>query len=146
VNVAWIGNLGTGTSSYTKYSRDHSILADGKPTIPGSSDPAFRGDPERWNPEELLVAALSACHKLAYLHLCVKAGIVVVGYADRATGVMVETPDGGHFTAVTLHPQVTIDSGDAKKAMDLHEDAHHSCFIAASVNFPVDCKATILKA
>src|SRR5687767_11345840 len=99
VTVEWTGNLGSGTSAYRAYARDHEIRASGKPAIPGSSDPAFRGDPARWNPEELLVGALAACHKLWYLHLCAEAGIVVTSYVDRAEGVMVEEADGsGRFT------------------------------------------------
>ena len=64
VQVRWTGNLGAGTASFRSYDRSHDISADGKPTIAGSSDPAFRGDAARWNPEELMVASLAACHKL----------------------------------------------------------------------------------
>ncbi|HTQ53768.1 MAG TPA: OsmC family protein [Bryobacteraceae bacterium] len=140
VTVTWTGNTGTGTSSYRGYQRSHEITAGTrKPPIPGSSDPAFRGDPERWNPEELLVAALSACHKLWYLHLCAVSGIVVMGYEDRAEGVMLEAPDGsGRFERVTLRPQVTVAPGsDVAKARELHHAAQEKCYIANSVNFPV---------
>lgn len=140
VTVKWTGNTGAGTSSYRSYERRHEIAAgDGKPAIPGSSDPAFRGDPARWNPEELLVAALSACHKLWYLHLCAVSGIVVVDYVDHAEGILRETDDGsGHFERVILRPQVTVAPGsDLAKARELHEHAHEKCFIANSVNFPV---------
>ena len=140
VTVQWTGNTGTGTSSYRSYGRQHEITGEsGKPLIPGSSDPAFRGDPARWNPEELLVAALSACHQLAYLHLCAVAGIVVVDYVDHAEGVMKDAEDGsGSFQQVTLRPEVTITPGsDTAKAHELHEIAHAKCFIARSVNFPV---------
>src|SRR6204780_1558304 len=103
VRVEWTGNQGSGTSSYRAYSRSHQIDAPGKPSIDCSSDPSFRGDPARWNPEELQVAALSACHKLWYLHLCSAAGIVVTAYVDHAEGEMVETADGsGNFTSVIL--------------------------------------------
>jgi organic hydroperoxide reductase OsmC/OhrA len=140
VNVKWTGNTGSGTSSYRGYERQHEIFAGPeKPPIPGSSDPSFRGDPARWNPEELQVAALSACHKLWYLHLCSAAGIVVTAYVDHAEGEMVETADGsGNFTSVILRPQVTIASAsDIAKARALHDEAHAKCFIARSVNFPV---------
>jgi organic hydroperoxide reductase OsmC/OhrA len=140
VIVKWTGNTGTGTSSYRSYGRQHEIFGEtGKPPIPGSSDPAFRGDPARWNPEELLVAALSACHKLWYLHLCAEAGIVVVAYVDHAQGLMEETQDGsGSFQRVILRPQITVAPGsDTEKARELHEAAHAKCFIARSVNFPV---------
>lgn len=139
VNVSWTGNLGTGTASYRGYSRDHVIQAYGKAQIPGSSDPAFRGDPTRWNPEELLVASLSACHKLWYLGLCAEAGIVVLAYEDDAEGEMVEEHSGaGQFSSVTLRPRVTLAAGsDLGKARELHHLAHQKCFIARSVNFPV---------
>ena len=141
VAVTWTGNRGTGTSGYRDYGRDHEIAAAGKPMIPGSSDPAFRGDPERWNPEEMLVASVSTCHQLWYLHLAATAGITVVAYEDRPVGTMAEDANGsGRFTTVTLHPTVTILPGDdAAKAKALHHDAHEMCFVANSVNFPVDC-------
>ena len=139
VTVTWTGNTGTGTSTYRSYERAHEISAEGKPAIGASSDPVFRGDRTRWNPEELLVAALSSCHQLSYLHLCADVGIVVVEYVDHAEGWMVETPDGsGQFTRVVLRPKVTISAGDAAKAKELHHEAHAKCFIARSVNFPVE--------
>jgi organic hydroperoxide reductase OsmC/OhrA len=140
VQVRWTGNDREGTKTYRSYRRDHSILCEGKPEILGSSDPAFRGDRSRYNPEELLVASLSACHMLWYLHLCSANHIVVVEYRDAALGVMEENPDGsGQFARVTLQPAVTIMAGnDAAKARSLHEEAHRLCFIARSVNFPVE--------
>src|ERR1700722_10778318 len=141
VTVEWTGNIGSGTSAYKAYERRHEISAGSKkPAIPGSSDPNFRGDAARWNPEELLVASLSACHKLWYLHLCSDAGIVVEAYVDHAEGVMEETADGsGRFVRVVLHPQVTLARGaDIEKARGLHHAAHAKCFIANSVNFPVE--------
>ena len=140
VAITWTGNTGSGTSDYRSYSRSHEIAAgDRKPVIPGSSDPAFRGDPARWNPEELLVASISACHKLWYLHLCAVSGIVVTGYVDRAEGVLEETADGsGRFLKVVLRPEITVLPGtDLEKARELHALAHKNCFIANSVNFPV---------
>jgi organic hydroperoxide reductase OsmC/OhrA len=139
--VEWTGNTGAGTSGYRSYERRHEISAGSqKPTIPGSSDPAFRGDPARWNPEELLVASLSACHQLWYLHLCAEAGIVVIAYLDHAEGVMEETADGsGCFKRVILRPHVTVAGGsDIVKARELHRAAHAKCFIANSINFPVE--------
>jgi organic hydroperoxide reductase OsmC/OhrA len=149
VTVTWTGNTGTGTASYKSYERQHEISAGAqKPAIPGSSDPVFRGDQARWNPEELLVASLSACHQLWYLHLCAEAGIVVVAYVDHAEGVMQETPDGsGQFDRVTLRPHVTVAPGsDAAKARELHGAAHAKCFIARSVNFPVEHEPEIVVA
>ncbi|HEX6967457.1 MAG TPA: OsmC family protein [Micromonosporaceae bacterium] len=136
--VTWTGNHGTGTSGYRDYSRDHEIAADGRMSIAGSSDPSFRGDRTRWNPEQLLVAALSQCHMLWYLHLCAVAGVVVTEYVDRASGTMAENGDGGRFTEVVLRPRVTVATPDMiETAARLHDDAHRACFIANSVNFPV---------
>jgi organic hydroperoxide reductase OsmC/OhrA len=147
IQVEWTGNQGQGTKTYRGYSKDHSISANGKPVISGSSDPSFRGDPLRYNPEELLVASLSACHMLWYLHLCAAGGIVVIDYKDNASGLMVEDANGsGAFTEVTLHPEVKISAdGDEHKALSLHWEAHHLCFIANSVNFPVKSVPHITK-
>lgn len=144
-DLIWTGNLGDGTRSYKGYSRAHQISIAGKPVIVGSSDPVYRGDAARYNPEELLVAALSACHMLYYLHLCADQKIVVVDYRDRAAGKMVETSDGGgHFTEVVLKPRVVVSTdSDAEKAKELHTRAHKLCFIANSVNFPVRAEAEI---
>jgi len=146
VTVKWTGNTGSGTSGYRNYERQHEISRDArKPVILGSSDAAFRGDAARWNPEELLVAALSACHKLSYLHLCAVSGVVVVEYIDHAEGFMEETDDGsGHFEKVILRPVVKVAPGsDVAKAQELHHEAHAKCFIANSVNFPVENEAQI---
>lgn len=143
--ITWTGNTGTGTSGYRSYERSYEVSGENKAVIAGSSDPVFRGDRTRWNPEEFLLAALSSCHQLAYLHLCADAGIVVTEYTDDADGVMEELPDGGgRFIQATLRPHVTIAAGsDAKKAEALHEVAHSKCFIANSVNFPVLCQPII---
>ena len=142
--IAWTGNEGTGTSSYRGYSRAHEITAPGKPAIPGSSDPSFRGDATRWNPEELLLASASACHKLWYLGLCAQAGIVVVAYEDDAEGVMVEEASGaGQFISMTLRPKVTLAAGADLHAVEhLHHRAHEMCFIARSLNFPITIEPT----
>ncbi len=145
VGVEWTGNRGSGTDSYRSYGREHVIRIDGKPDIAGSSDPAFRGDAARHNPEEMLVAALSTCHMLAYLHVAMLAGVVVTAYADAAEGMMVTHGNGGQFSEVVLHPAVTIAAGsDPANAEAAHADAHHACFIASSVNFPVRCEPRIV--
>ena len=146
--VVWTGNQGTGTSTYRAYGRDHEIRAEGKAPIAGSSDPHFRGDAARWNPEELLIGSLSACHQLWYLHLCAVAGVVVIAYQDLAEGVMLEEDGGaGQFERLTLRPRVTISAAsDADLAQRLHHDAHANCFIARSVNFEVACEPTIVRA
>ena len=143
--LVWDGNLGDGTSTYTGYGRKYRVQFDGKPDLPGSADPIFRGDANVYNPEDLFVAALSSCHLLSYLALCARSRINVVAYEDDASGTMVMRPDGGgKFESVTLRPSVTIAAGsDEKRAMDLHETAHDMCFIAASVSIPVQHEPVI---
>jgi organic hydroperoxide reductase OsmC/OhrA len=139
VDVEWTGNRGEGTATYRGYGRDNTVRAVGKPALAGSADRTFHGDRDRWNPEELLLAALSQCHLLSYLHVCVKHGVVVTGYRDAATGEMTETGDGGgRFTRVDLHPTVELaDESQRTLADGLHAEASRLCFIANSVNFPV---------
>jgi organic hydroperoxide reductase OsmC/OhrA len=146
--VEWQGNRGNGTRAYAAYGREHEIRGLGKPSLPGSADPAFRGDPTRWNPEELLVASLTQCHMLWYLHLAADAGIVVEAYVDQPEGTMRMAKDGsGHFTRVVLKPRVVVaDAGDHPRAAALHGEAHARCFIANSVNFPVECWPEIVTA
>lgn len=141
-HLEWRGE--PGTTAYDSYSRDHRIQAPGKPDLLLSSDASFRGDASRYNPEDLLVASLSSCHMLWYLHLCARAGIVVVAYSDEAEGTLVEdAKTGGKFERVVLHPSVTIERGETAKALELHHEAHRLCFVANSVNFPVECVPTI---
>jgi organic hydroperoxide reductase OsmC/OhrA len=138
VGLTWTGNTGAGTASYRSYRRTCEVSAAGKPAIAGSSDPHFRGDADRWNPEELLVAALSQCHLLSFLHAATTAGVVVVDYSDAATGTMATAGDGGRMTGVVLHPVVTVAAAEmAGRCAELHERAHANCFIANSVSFPV---------
>lgn len=144
VRVTWTGNRGPGTTGYRDYDRDHTISAEGKTDIAGSSDPAFRGDPSRWNPEELLLSSISACHKLWYLHFCAVSGVVVRDYVDEPEGTMEMTADGGgRFTDVVLMPRVTLVRGDLATARELHDEAHARCFIANSVNFQIRIEPTI---
>lgn len=149
MTVRWTGNTGTGTTDYRGYRRDHEIQGDGKPTLPASSDPAFRGDASRWNPEELLVASLAQCHMLWYLHLCAEGGVVVTNYVDTPVGTMAmdATGGGGQFTDVILRPAVTVANPSmADKAMALHDEINAICFIARSVNFPVRHEPTVCAA
>jgi len=149
VTNRWTGNLGSGTSTYRAYSRNHELSTPAKAgPIPGSSDPLFRGDPSRYNPEELLVGALSACHMLWALHYCADAGIVIVDYVDEAVGDMVERPDGsGEFTRVVLRPQMTVaDAARIEDAVAIHARVHEVCAISRSVNFPVDCEPVVTAA
>jgi len=134
VRISWSGE----TRTYESYSRNHTIAVAGKPVIEASSDAAFRGDPGLLTPEDMLLASLSSCHMLWYLHLCAVKGVVVTAYEDEAEATMVEGPGGGRFTDVLLRPVVTITAdSDEPLARTLHERAHAECFIANSVNFPV---------
>ena len=144
-HLLWTGNTGSGTAGYEGYERSFQWQVSGKPLIQGSSDPAFRGDASKYNPEELLVASLSSCHMLWYLHLCAENQIILTGYADDAIGTMTSEKfiqgvlTAGKFQRVLLQPVVTLlNPSDLPKARALHHEAHHRCFISASVNFPVD--------
>src|SRR5271156_5905954 len=136
--IVWIGAGAGSTATYGSYSREHSVAFEGKQsTLRGSADPAFRGDATLVNPEELLVASLAACHMLAYLALCARAGIELVSYVDRAHGTMSERGGAGRFVSVTLRPDVRIvREADRLRAVSLHDEARAECFIANSVNFP----------
>ena len=142
--LTWQGNAGTGTSSYTAYGREYQVLIDGKASLTGSADAHFRGDPALHNPEDLFVAARSACHMLAYLALCARRGVRVIEYEDHARGTLLTSADGGRFESVTLHPVVTIAEGsDRGMAEQLHDTAHAQCFIASSCSTPVRHEVTI---
>lgn len=150
VTVRWTGNKGSGTTGYKDYSRAFELEAEGKHGIAGSSDPDFRGDDGRWNPEQLLIGSLSACHKLWFLHLAAVADVVVTAYVDHAEGTMRTTlgAETGRFEQVILRPEMTLAAGADRTGMEslveaLHKDAHRRCFIANSVNFPVHCQPTI---
>lgn len=145
--VTWTGNTGTGTDGYRSYERSHDAVAEGLPAILGSADPAFRGDPARWNPEQLLVVSLSQCHMLSYLAECARNKVVVTSYTDEAVGTMAERAGSGRFTEVVLRPRVEVASPEmVERAIALHEEAHRVCFIANSVNFPVRHEATVTSA
>lgn len=140
-SLHWDAGAGPGTESFKSYSREHKIKIEGKPEIVATS--AFHGSSHH-NPEDLLIATLSSCHMLWYLHLCSQNGIVVTRYLDEAEGTMIEDKSfGGKMERAVLRPRVTISKGDKKKAEAIHHEAHRLCFIANSVNFPVDCEPTI---
>jgi organic hydroperoxide reductase OsmC/OhrA len=143
-NLQWTGNTGSGSESYRGYERSHIITVEGKQPIDGSSDPSFRGDKSKYNPEEMFVASLSSCHMLWFLHVCSEAGVVVMEYSDSATGIMMESADGnGRFSEVILHPQIKVkETWMLDKVDALHEKARHYCFIANSCNFPVRHEGT----
>lgn len=136
-HLIWAGASEGPATTYESYSREYRVEMDGKPPLRGSSAPVFRGDASLHNPEDLLVASLSACHMLWYLHLCTDAGIHVSAYVDDAEGRMGPVRGEMAFTNVVLRPKATIIKGDVEKALALHQDANRKCFIANSMNFPV---------
>ncbi len=145
VRTTWTGNTGQGTATYTSYQRSHEISIAGKPAILGTTEVPKFHDPARYTPEELLVAALSACHMLWLLHMCADAGITVVSYVDEARGKMLQSGPTGQFTEVTLYPVMKItDAARIADAKAMHEKAHELCNIARSVNFPVHCEPTVV--
>ncbi len=143
--VVWTGNRGAGTQRYQGYDRTWDLAIEGKATVSCSNDPVLGGDPAKHNPEDMLIAAVAACHMLWYLHLASSAGISVLAYEDTAVGEGVMHADAsGNFTAATLHPRVTVAAGaDLERARALHDDVHRYCFIARSVNFPITIEPEI---
>lgn len=142
IELEWKGNLGVGTQDYKSYAREFNVSGVADKKIFGSADPAFRGKENYWNPEELLVASISACHQLWYLHLCADAGLCVISYTDNPTATM----DGrlGKFVSIELKPVVTLSpNADAELAKDLHTLAHEKCYIAKSLNFEVKIESSI---
>ncbi len=147
VDLKWCRASGGTTTTYKAYSREYVVDVNGKPALRGSADPHFLGDAALHNPEDLLVASLSACHLLSYLAECARAGIEVVAYEDDARGEMTLIDGAIRFREVVLHPKVAIaDAARVEEAHTLHERAHAVCFIANSVNFPVRHVAVVTAA
>ena len=146
--ISWTGDRGQGTRTYRGYDRTWRIATAGKLPIDCSNDPLLGGDPSKPNPEDLVLASLSACHMLWYLHFASEAGIVVRGYQDAPIGVGETGPRGeGRFVRATLRPTITVEPGaDLAKADSLHHKVHDYCFIARSVNFPIEYQATYVEA
>jgi organic hydroperoxide reductase OsmC/OhrA len=135
--LRWTGAAKGPVRGYKDYSREYEVQLAGKPLLRGSADPSFLGDPELVNPEDMLLAALSACHMLSFFAECAFAKVEVHDYEDNASGTMVFEGRGGQFTDVLLRPNALLSNCDEARALELHERAHKSCFIARSVNFPV---------
>ncbi|MEM8686346.1 MAG: OsmC family protein [Pseudomonadota bacterium] len=146
--VVWTGNQGEGTKSYRSYTRNWSVTTPGKPEIHCSNDPLLGGDPSLHNPEDMLIATVSACHMLWYLHLASAAKIVVTGYVDTPVGTGQSEPDGtGRFIKAVLKPVIEVERGtDLEKADQIHYQIHNHCFIARSVNFPITYEASYREA
>jgi organic hydroperoxide reductase OsmC/OhrA len=145
--IVWTGDRGQGTKHYRGYDRTWSIVTPGHVPIECSNDPLLGGDPSKPNPEDLLLSSLAACHMLWYLHLASNVGIIVRGYEDAPLGVGETGPRGeGRFVQAVLRPKICVARGtDLIKADSLHQEVHHFCFIARSVNFPVRCEARYLE-
>ena len=146
LKINWTGNSGSGTNRYKSYERSFEVSVDGKEIINGSSDPSFNGDKTKYNPEELLLASISSCHMLWYLHLCADDGIIVTSYIDNAEGIMVENDNGGgKFEQVILKPVISVtENSMIEKAIILHAKANKLCFVANSVNFRISHQPVIL--
>ena len=143
--VIWTGNRGTGTSAYKAYDRTWDMALPGKPIVHCSNDPMLGGDPSKYNPEDLLISALSSCHMLWYLHLCSQAGVTVIEYEDNAVGIGESEPSGkGKFVEAVLKPKIVVTAdSNLEAAHTIHHEIHNYCFIARSVNFPVNIEAEI---
>jgi organic hydroperoxide reductase OsmC/OhrA len=140
--IVWTGDRGEGTKHYRAYDRTWRIVTPGM-SIECSNDPILGGDPSKPNPEDLLLSSLAACHMLWYLHLASEAGIVVKRYQDTPLGIGETGLRGeGRFIKAVLRPRIAVKRGaDLAKADSLHYEVHHFCFIARSVNFPVNFEA-----
>jgi organic hydroperoxide reductase OsmC/OhrA len=136
--TTWTGAAQGPTSSYEAYSREYTFAIEGKPTLTGSAAVPYRGDASLPNPEDLLLAAVSACHLLSYLAECARAGVQVVEYEDQCTATMTFKDGKMRIVEATLRPRVKVAQGtDLDKAESLHQAANEACFIANSVNFPI---------
>jgi organic hydroperoxide reductase OsmC/OhrA len=124
--------------TYQTYNRAHEILfKDGLIVLPSSSAPEFRGDPDRVDPEEAFVGALSGCHMLTFLAICARKRLTLESYEDDASGWLELDAHGKLWIArVTLRPSAQFAPDveiDAAQLADLHHHAHSECFIANSV-------------
>lgn len=143
--LVWSGGTLGSTKFVESYSREFQVELEGKPPMRGSADPAFHGNPALYNPEDLLLSALAACHMLSYLAVCAHAGIVVLSYEDTAAGTLARRDGRVRFVDALLRPQVVLEPGsDIEKARVLHEKAHSICVIVNSVNFPVRHEAKVI--
>jgi organic hydroperoxide reductase OsmC/OhrA len=137
VTVAW--ERTSEDFTYETYSRSHTWEFEGGVTVPASAAPAYRGDPERVDPEEAFVAALSSCHMLTFLALAARKRLVVDAYRDAAVGTL-EPNEAGKLaiTRVVLRPAVSFREPPSAEVLErMHHRAHEECFIANSVRTDV---------
>ncbi|OXB02804.1 OsmC family protein [Flavobacterium pectinovorum] len=135
----WASSPNPEQSASKFYSKSHKIVIEGKPVLNVSAAKAFKGDPELYNPEDLLLSSLVSCHMMSYLYVCSQNGIEILEYSDNAEATLEVNPDGsGRFVEVLLNPKVKISNQDKiDLAIELHTKANQLCFIANSCNFPV---------
>ena len=126
----------TNTKRYTK---THQIAIDGKEILNVSAAKAFKGDPNLYNPEDLLLSSVVSCHMMSYLYVCSQNDITVVSYQDNAEGTLEVLENGsGRFVEIRLNPSVIIKEKEKiAQALSLHTKASELCFIANSCNFPI---------
>lgn len=143
--TTWVGRTPDEPWDYPTYSRSYTVSVIGKPDLSGSATPVFHGNHEKHNPEDLFLAAVSACHMLSYLALCARRGVEVLHYVDEARGVLeLHREGGGQFTEIELRPCVTLaGEADAALAEALHTRAHELCFIANSCRCPIQLAAEV---
>ncbi|MEO9954951.1 OsmC family protein [Nonlabens sp.] len=125
--------------------KTHTSTIDGKESMNVSAAREFKGEPDKRNPEDLLLSALSSCHMMSYFYVCQQQGIEIIDYKDTAVGTLeLRADSSGGFTAVQLNPVVTIKNKNQKTlAIRLHDKAHQLCFIANSVNFEISIQSEI---
>ncbi|QDO92455.1 osmotically inducible protein OsmC [Formosa sediminum] len=120
--------------------KTHQVFLEKGKTLEVSAAKPFKGDPSKYNPEELLMAALSSCHFMSYLYVCEQAGITILEYSDTVEGILnLQANGSGAFAKISLNPQVKIENQDQiQLAESLHEKAGNLCFIANSCAFKIE--------
>lgn len=139
----WRGSTGAG---YQAYDRSHELRAPpAAQTLAMSSDPAFRGDPQRLNPEQLLVMAAASCQMLSFLAIAARARLDVVEYEDHAEGFMPEDDQPTRITRIVLKPHIMLrGTADEARVHRLVEQAHHACYIANSLKSTIEIAPEIV--
>ena len=139
VALNWMKKDNISSSSTRIYTKSHHISIEGKPDLEVSAAKAFKGDPNLYNPEDLLLSSLTSCHMMSYLYCCMQYKIEVISYQDHSEATLQVNPDGsGKIVKVDLFPEIIIsDSSQIELALSLHKKANELCFIANSCNFPV---------
>lgn len=139
VALNWMKKDNISSSLSRIYTKSHHISIEGKPDLEVSAAKAFKGDPNLYNPEDLLLSSLTSCHMMSYLYCCMQYKIEVISYQDHSEATLQVNPDGsGKIVKVDLFPEIIIsNSSQIELALSLHKKANELCFIANSCNFPV---------